>query len=390
MTVETTSFDGIYTEERGSHKPAPHPRSLLRPQSEPKFKQTLTVRKSLLKKNKLKFSQSELMKSEFSSEPKAQPMQEPQTSKFRKTVNIKPSNLVLNEHTMKLFNNKMKAIRKRKAQAEARERKKKPTKANPVKKQQIVKAPPELPIVLKRPKAIIDVQHSGEIIKVQRVNDDEDVDILSHSEDELNGKVNRILLDEEIVDDSRGSWQEDHEQEELINIDKKLEELKDIDPETLSRLCSLDTPNSEIILEPSNISNLERFMHPEFFVQRPTKTPERYLKIRNHVVHMWNLRKPQYLSKTCARNGLKKCGDVNAISRIHQMLEQTGVINFNCDVVWIRPLSDLYKLFQGNMKTKKISFTKAVVLENRPRIRDKADPAFAQGTNFTISHNYSS
>lgn len=40
--------------------------------------------------------------------------------------------------------------------------------------------------------------------------------------------------------------------------------------------------------------------------------------------------KPGYLNKTCVRPGLKNCGDVNCIGRIHTYLECIGAINFGC------------------------------------------------------------
>lgn len=66
---------------------------------------------------------------------------------------------------------------------------------------------------------------------------------------------------------------------------------------------------------------------------------------------MWNQNKHCRLSKTLARNGLKNCGDVNCIGRIHSFLEQIGAINFGT-VDWIRPLITLYKIFQHNIKNK--------------------------------------
>ncbi|KAJ1677131.1 hypothetical protein EV182_006810, partial [Spiromyces aspiralis] len=57
------------------------------------------------------------------------------------------------------------------------------------------------------------------------------------------------------------------------------------------------------------------------------KTPERYIKIRNHIINEWNRIKPKYLTKIAIRPGLKDCGDVNAIGRVHSFLEQLGVIN---------------------------------------------------------------
>lgn len=60
------------------------------------------------------------------------------------------------------------------------------------------------------------------------------------------------------------------------------------------------------------------------------KTPERYLTIRSHMIKTWQEIRPQYLTKTIARNGLKNCGDVNSIGKVHSVLEQIGAINFGC------------------------------------------------------------
>ena len=40
--------------------------------------------------------------------------------------------------------------------------------------------------------------------------------------------------------------------------------------------------------------------------------------------------KPSFVNKTSVRPGLKNCGDVNCIGRIHAYLEQKGAINFGC------------------------------------------------------------
>lgn len=361
-----------------------HPRSLLRPQSDAKFKQTLTVKRSLLK-NQSRMTQ---LKS-------TEPLQLG-NSKFRKSFNMKPSNFVLNEQTLKIFNNRIKAIRKRKAQSVAREKKQKSKKPKPIEMRRNKKLN-----VPKKSKLNIDAKHSGIIVKVEKSEDDVDVDILSHSEDEMNLTVDQISFDEEISKSSEEilieeSWRSRRssslERQDLIDDDvqKNIERLKNIDEETFLILKTLEIPHQEIILENSNISSLERFMHSEFFMKAPARTPERYLKIRNHILNMWKHSKPAYLSKTCARNGLKKCGDVNAIGRIHLMLEQIGAINFSCNVSWIRPLSDLYNLFQQNIKNR--SQSSRVLPWIKKEQRKKNDPeVFATGlqeTNFTISHDY--
>ncbi|KAI7896098.1 uncharacterized protein EV154DRAFT_280361 [Mucor mucedo] len=70
--------------------------------------------------------------------------------------------------------------------------------------------------------------------------------------------------------------------------------------------------------------------NPEWFRQKYSKTPDRYLKIRNHMLSCWQACRPKYLTKTSARKGLKDCGDVNAIGRVHQYLESVGAINVDC------------------------------------------------------------
>lgn len=62
-----------------------------------------------------------------------------------------------------------------------------------------------------------------------------------------------------------------------LEVEKKLEEVKDVDSLMFETLNSLEVPESEINLETSNITNLERFFHSEFFTLNgsSTKTPER-------------------------------------------------------------------------------------------------------------------
>ncbi|XP_035698953.1 histone H2A deubiquitinase MYSM1-like [Branchiostoma floridae] len=90
-------------------------------------------------------------------------------------------------------------------------------------------------------------------------------------------------------------------------------------------------PTEEVVLDRSVITEEEKEVHKEFFDGRQTKTPERYLKIRNHLLDCWERTKPEYLRKTVARAGLRNCGDVNCIGRIHGYLERIGAINFGCE-----------------------------------------------------------
>uniref|UniRef100_A0A8B9P9Q3 Myb-like, SWIRM and MPN domain-containing protein 1 n=1 Tax=Apteryx owenii TaxID=8824 RepID=A0A8B9P9Q3_APTOW len=100
----------------------------------------------------------------------------------------------------------------------------------------------------------------------------------------------------------------------------------------------LKPPDQEVEIDRSIILDEEKQAIPEFFEGRQAKTPERYLKIRNYILDQWERCKPKYLNKTSVRPGLKNCGDVNCIGRIHTYLELIGAINFGCEqAVYNRP-----------------------------------------------------
>ncbi|KAL7715474.1 SWIRM domain-containing protein [Entamoeba marina] len=97
--------------------------------------------------------------------------------------------------------------------------------------------------------------------------------------------------------------------------------------ETTDTMGSVSSYMTNIDFNHDNIQPEEMKENPEFFLGRNTKTPERYMSIRNQIIDMWNESKPTYLSKTQVRAKLKDCGDVNAIGRIHNFLEKVGWIN---------------------------------------------------------------
>ncbi|KAM4641137.1 deubiquitinase MYSM1 [Discoglossus pictus] len=100
----------------------------------------------------------------------------------------------------------------------------------------------------------------------------------------------------------------------------------------------LKPPDQEVEIDRNFISEEEKQAIPEFFEGRLAKTPDRYLKIRNYILDRWENCKPKYLNKTSVRPGLKNCGDVNCIGRIHTYLELIGAINFGCEqAVYNRP-----------------------------------------------------
>nr|XP_025727513.1 histone H2A deubiquitinase MYSM1 isoform X3 [Callorhinus ursinus] len=127
-------------------------------------------------------------------------------------------------------------------------------------------------------------------------------------------EVHKDLSDTEVLFRSSCQMEESHEEEEL------------------------KPPEQEVEIDRNNIQEEEKQAIPEFFEGRQAKTPERYLKIRNYILDQWEICKPKYLNKTSVRPGLKNCGDVNCIGRIHTYLELIGAINFGCEqAVYNRP-----------------------------------------------------
>lgn len=55
--------------------------------------------------------------------------------------------------------------------------------------------------------------------------------------------------------------------------------MKDMSETVLNFLTNMETPTSEYIFEENHISEVEKFVHSEFFEGRSVKTPARYLKV---------------------------------------------------------------------------------------------------------------
>lgn len=172
--------------------------------------------------------------------------------------------------------------------------------------------------------------------------------------------------------------------------------------EVLKQIKDLGEPVAEVKLSNQKISDLEKYFHSEFFEGRPTKTPERYKKIRDYILNAWRDHKPSYTSKTTVRNGLKHCGDVNCISRIHTLLEQVGAINFGYggdQFDYIRPLSQLKEIFVQTSRNKPGHVTGSISstfdlnagslnFGRRPRIKSitiRNEKDF--DANYTVSHS---
>ncbi|XP_064604847.1 histone H2A deubiquitinase MYSM1-like [Liolophura sinensis] len=138
-------------------------------------------------------------------------------------------------------------------------------------------------------------------------------------------------------------------------------------------VIELDIPKKECVFERNKITDEEKRVHTEFFDGRPSKTPQRYLKIRNYILDSWSKCKPEYLNKTSVRPGLKNCGDVNCIGRIHSYLEQCGAINFGCEqACYNRPLKS--GITKERSVEDKLSLSVEKMEAMRPRKRKIRDP----------------
>ena len=49
----------------------------------------------------------------------------------------------------------------------------------------------------------------------------------------------------------------------------------------------MKVPLEEKVLPPDRVMDEEKIVHKDFFDDRPPKTPERYLKIRNYIIECW-------------------------------------------------------------------------------------------------------
>ncbi|XP_014665320.1 PREDICTED: histone H2A deubiquitinase MYSM1-like [Priapulus caudatus] len=119
------------------------------------------------------------------------------------------------------------------------------------------------------------------------------------------------------------------------------------EPECTDAHIVLAPPTEELFLDRDRIVESERDACFEFFQGKGSKTPDRYMKIRNFILDQWDKSKPKYLNKTSLRTGLKSCGDVNSVGRIHEYLEAIGAINFGCPQVKRNRASG-----SGNLKRK--------------------------------------
>ena len=148
------------------------------------------------------------------------------------------------------------------------------------------------------------------------------------------------------------------------------------------------TFDKPIVIDRNVIQDVEKEHNMEFFMGRALKTPERYMKIRNYILDMWEKTKPNFLFKTAVRGGLRNCGDVNSIGRVHAFLEDIGAINEGC---LERPVPRVRE--QGEVTNVKENFhMESWVNSLRPRKKrqrnmdgDWVDPGRAEGMTIQVA-----
>ncbi|XP_075900019.1 SWI/SNF complex subunit SMARCC1b [Nelusetta ayraudi] len=80
----------------------------------------------------------------------------------------------------------------------------------------------------------------------------------------------------------------------------------------------------------NSVHAIEKRALPEFFSgKNKSKTPETYLAYRSFMIDTYRLNPQEYLSSTSCRRNLT--GDVCALMRVHALLEQWGLINYQVD-----------------------------------------------------------
>ena len=149
--------------------------------------------------------------------------------------------------------------------------------------------------------------------------------------------------------------------------------------------------DTSIVIDRNIIQDVEKEHNMEFFMGRALKTPERYMKIRNYILEMWEKTKPNFLFKTAVRSGLRNCGDVNSIGRVHAFLEDIGAINEGC---LDRPVPRIRE--QGEVTNVKENFhMESWVNSLRPRKKrqrnvdgDWIDSSKAEGTTIQVTENF--
>lgn len=99
----------------------------------------------------------------------------------------------------------------------------------------------------------------------------------------------------------------------------------------ISQTHSIVLPSYSTWFDMNAIHSIERKALPEFFNTRNrSKTPAVYKDYRDFMINTYRLNPVEYLTVTACRRNL--AGDVCAIMRVHNFLEQWGLINYQVNI----------------------------------------------------------
>jgi hypothetical protein len=100
-------------------------------------------------------------------------------------------------------------------------------------------------------------------------------------------------------------------------------------PEKPQKVFPVVIPSCSQWFDLDKIHEIEKEGLPEFFIGKPSKTPEIYKRYRSHIIQLYRQNIGNYLNASTCRKLLP--GDACSIIRIHAFLERWGLINFHID-----------------------------------------------------------
>lgn len=147
-------------------------------------------------------------------------------------------------------------------------------------------------------------------------------------------KVEVPKLEESVTEDTPAPTTDDQNNQtpQVIDVEKLQHEFQESAKRYLvEQTTQVIVPSFSKWFDLSKIHDIEKKSLPDFFVEDGSgyKSSQDYKYIRDFIVNTFRLNPKEYLTITAVRRNLS--GDVTNIIRIHQFLEQWGLINYQID-----------------------------------------------------------
>lgn len=147
-------------------------------------------------------------------------------------------------------------------------------------------------------------------------------------------KVEVPKLEESVTEDTPAPTTDDQNNQtpQVIDVEKLQHEFQESAKRYLvEQTAQVIVPSFSKWFDLSKIHDIEKKSLPDFFVEDGSgyKSSQDYKYIRDFIVNTFRLNPKEYLTITAVRRNLS--GDVTNIIRIHQFLEQWGLINYQID-----------------------------------------------------------